>query len=190
MAALARGRMTSLMRDNIRQAEDIRALGRMVHDLSDHIALLAQRVAAPPPPAPAQPRGELGPDWLVLAARAEVQARRFREKLLPHELFLDPAWDMLLDLFVAHHLGQRVNISNACLAADIPLTTALRWLSKLEQHGLVVREDDPNDRRRAFVRLTPPAESAIAQWLIARQPQPPQATGPEDQIGERLAGKI
>lgn len=168
------------MRDNFQQAEDIRALSRMVHDLSEHIAQLAQQVAAPPQPVLAQARDELGQDWLILAARAEIQARRFREKLLPQELFLDPAWDMLLDLFVAYHAGQLVNISNACLATAIPPSTALRWLSKLEQHGLVIREDDPHDRRRAFVRLTPVAESAIAQWLTVRLPR---AAEPTDQIG-------
>jgi DNA-binding MarR family transcriptional regulator len=45
-------------------------------------------------------------------------------------------------------------VSNACLAADTPASTALRWLQHLEREGLVERLPDATDARRHYVRLT------------------------------------
>lgn len=36
----------------------------------------------------------------------------------------------------------------------MPATTALRWLTVLEDKGLIVREADATDARRVFVRLS------------------------------------
>jgi DNA-binding IclR family transcriptional regulator len=62
---------------------------------------------------------------------------------------------MLLDLYVAAARGQSVSVSNACLAAAAPPSTALRWLNHLEAEGLVERLADEADARRHYVRLTP-----------------------------------
>ena len=50
--------------------------------------------------------------------------------------------------------GQAVSVSNACLAADAPASTALRWLHHLAVDGLVERVPDPGDARRHYIRLT------------------------------------
>lgn len=97
--------------------------------------------------------------------RRYLRARRLREELLPAELFADPAWDMLLDLYASEVEGRRVSISSACIAAAVPPTTALRWLTRLEEVGLTRRQGDAKDSRRSFVRLTPAAQAGIERWL-------------------------
>lgn len=86
--------------------------------------------------------------------RNVIRDRRLRSRFFSAELFADPAWDMLLDLYAAD-LGQhQVSVSSVCHAADVPTTTALRWLSTLEKAGLIIRSNDPFDARRVFVKLS------------------------------------
>lgn len=93
------------------------------------------------------------PDMMTIAL-AWINARRRRDAVFGADLFADPAWDMLLDLYVNHCRGQRISISGLCLATAAPSSTALRWIGVLEKRGLITREADPTDRRRSFVSLT------------------------------------
>ncbi|MBB6122437.1 winged helix DNA-binding protein [Sphingobium subterraneum] len=90
-------------------------------------------------------------------ARDLYQIRRRRDEMFGRELFGEPAWDMMLDLFTARGRGERISVSSLCVAASVPATTALRWISLLTERGIVVRDDDPADRRRVFIDLTPEA---------------------------------
>ncbi len=101
----------------------------------------------------------------VAQIRRYLASRRLRENLLPAELFADPAWDMLLDLFASELEGKRVSVSSACIASCVPPTTGLRWLSHLETLGMISRESDPIDARRTYIRLTNAAREPIRQWL-------------------------
>ena len=93
---------------------------------------------------------ELGPSR---AARSIIQARAARRRFFDSELFADPAWDMLLELYALEGEGLRISVSKLSLAAGVPCTTALRWLDKLESESLLVREEDPTDgRSRLSVR--------------------------------------
>ncbi|MCC2977256.1 winged helix DNA-binding protein [Sphingomonas sp. PL-96] len=88
------------------------------------------------------------------AIRGVIRARRLREQFFDAELFADPAWDMLLDLTVARLEQASVSVSSLCIAAAVPPTTALRWITTMIEAGLFERQDDPHDRRRAYVALT------------------------------------
>ena len=72
---------------------------------------------------------------------------------------------MLLDLFSAHVNSRRISVTSACLAANVPTTTALRWIGILEQAGLLQRERDEADARRMFVRLTQVAIEKLTKVL-------------------------
>jgi DNA-binding transcriptional ArsR family regulator len=87
-------------------------------------------------------------------AREFYAGRRRRARYLSVDLFGEPTWDILLDLYVALREGRRVPTTSACIGAHVPPTTALRWLRILEMRGLVEREEDGRDGRRTFVRLT------------------------------------
>jgi DNA-binding MarR family transcriptional regulator len=95
--------------------------------------------------------------------RAErlYRARRLRGKYFKSELFGEPAWDLLLDLFIHGERGKTVSISSACLGAAVPATTALRWIDCLVTEGLLMRVTDASDKRRIFVQLTPCGREAM-----------------------------
>lgn len=87
--------------------------------------------------------------------RDAIRARRMRDEYFDAALFADPAWDILLDLFAARLEGEEVSVSSLCIASAVPPTTALRWIGTMTDAGLLARRDDPADRRRAFIVLTP-----------------------------------
>lgn len=86
--------------------------------------------------------------------RREICRRVQRERHFPADLFADPAWDILLDLYASHYERRTVSVSSLCIAAHVPATTALRWIKTMCDQGLLIRESDPNDGRRIFISLT------------------------------------
>jgi DNA-binding MarR family transcriptional regulator len=98
-------------------------------------------------------------------ARQVFELRRRRETLLGSDLFSDPAWDLLLYLFIAGSEGHSASVADACAAASVPSTTGLRWARQLEEAGLVMREEDPADARRWHLRLSGAAARRLQRLL-------------------------
>ena len=93
-------------------------------------------------------------DPRLSAAKLIRRVRRSRSELLDSDLFGEASWDILLALYVAHRMQYRVTVTAVCSEANVPLTTALRWLQHLVDKGLVQRRDNPLDRRTTFVELS------------------------------------
>jgi hypothetical protein len=93
--------------------------------------------------------------------RSIIKARALRRELFDGDLFADPAWDMLLELYALTCEGGRISVSKLSFAAGVPATTALRWIDKLEAEGLVVRFEDPFDARRVWISLSDAGYSAM-----------------------------
>lgn len=97
--------------------------------------------------------------------RRLLKARRSRSHFFDPALFADPAWDILLEAFSAHLLKERTCVTALCNAAAVPSTTALRWLTKLVDDGLLIRCDDARDRRRSWVEISPMAASTMHRFF-------------------------
>ena len=100
-----------------------------------------------------------------MVAQSALKLRRRRERVLGEQLFAEPAWDMLLDLYVRQSEDRRTTVSSACIGAVAPATTALRYLAALEQRGLVVRHPSSGDSRVRFVRLSEHAFDELTTLL-------------------------
>lgn len=100
--------------------------------------------------------------------RLILKARRNRAQFFEAELFADPAWDILLELYAAELGQRRMSITSLCIGAAVPATTALRWLRTLEKKGLLVCKADPCDGRRVFVRLSGTAANCMAAYFDQR----------------------
>lgn len=98
--------------------------------------------------------GELPSEQLLAQLSAIIRVRELRQKHFPAELFSDPAWDMLMDLTTNRLQGHMTYVSSLAVGAQVPLTTALRYLQLLEQHGLIERKRDLADKRRTLVEIT------------------------------------
>jgi DNA-binding MarR family transcriptional regulator len=97
--------------------------------------------------------------------RAMIAARRDRDRFFPADLFADPAWDMLLDLYAARIEHQPVSVSSLCIAAAVPATTALRWIGQLAAAGLIERTPHRSDKRKVMVSLTQGGIDAMRGYL-------------------------
>jgi DNA-binding MarR family transcriptional regulator len=145
-------RLKALAHSLIAMANELGEVGQQPesHTHTDRPAMLAPRA-----------RQDLGD----LALRTYRERRRRNEIFADDTLFGEPAWDILLDLFVAGEKNKRVAVTSACIGSGVPSTTALRWLNVLELRGLVEREDDNQDARRSFVRLTPKARDMMVEYF-------------------------
>lgn len=113
----------------------------------------------------APPADDTAPVEITAATvRGAIRARRLRDQYFADGLFADPAWDMLLDLFAARLEGLTVSVSSLCIAAAVPPTTALRWITTMTDAGLLMRREDPGDRRRAFITLTARAVTGMERY--------------------------
>lgn len=107
------------------------------------------------------------PVWVELARQTYEDRRRRTKIFSSDELFGEPAWDILLDLFIAAKERRRVSVTSACIGSAVPSTTALRWISILERQGMLTREADPADARRVYVRLSPSGYDAMLLYFSA-----------------------
>lgn len=95
-----------------------------------------------------------------------IKSRRRRDAIFGADIFGEPAWDLLLELYVAQQQQRRVTISEACRASASPPTTGLRWIGQLEEKGWLVREADRCDGRRVWVRLTDEACAKMHDYFL------------------------
>lgn len=69
-------------------------------------------------------------------------------------------------LLVLYAIDRRVTVVRLVRAAHGTLTTGLRWLDFLEDHGLVRREKNPLDSRAVLVSLTETAEQLMDTYIL------------------------
>ena len=62
-----------------------------------------------------------------------------------------------------HGVDGAVYVSDVARAVRQPMPAVSRGLRQMEQDGSIVRETDPNDRRKTLVRITPQGEQARLQ---------------------------
>ncbi len=183
--ALTRMKMQGLRQDDIQT--DYRSLHRISDELADFARTLARIAEQDEPlphalndrpvsfrPAPSaifEPLAAIAVaepatvDPSARAIRNMLKLRRRRESYFDKNLFADPAWDILLDLFAAQIEGKKVSVSSLCIAASVPPTTGLRWISAMTEDGLLLREHDPEDARRVFIRLSSMAEDSLRSYF-------------------------
>ena len=136
--------------------------------ISDEVSRLATtlaRLSTAQDVANTETRPDAAPNISARELNAIIRARRLRARFFDEELFADPAWDMLLELFLAELAQRRVAVSSLCIASAVPATTALRWIKALAQKGLIVRHGDPFDGRRVYVELTPEASQSLRAYF-------------------------
>ena len=96
-----------------------------------------------------------------------IEITKRRSKLFSvANLFADPAWFILLDLFVRQHSGLQTSVSSACHASFSPLTTALRHIAILTDRKIIQRRYESVDQRRVLLELTDETCAEIQRILL------------------------
>jgi DNA-binding response OmpR family regulator len=101
----------------------------------------------------------------ILTLKSMLEFRDVRSEFLPQEIFGDPAWFMLLELALIDRSGKRTSVSGLCMTAKVSQTTALRRVQDMVEAGLIVRRNDPADRRRSYISLSPDARERLDTLL-------------------------
>jgi DNA-binding MarR family transcriptional regulator len=103
-----------------------------------------------------------------------LRARLRRSEFFQGDLFADPAWDILLDLYRRDlaEPGAFTSISEILHPPGVGTTTVLRWLGKLEAQGYLKRTSDARDKRRTLVGLSRSAVSLMNRYFAASDPLP------------------
>jgi hypothetical protein len=105
----------------------------------------------------------------VEEARRLYHQRRMRDEAFGPALFGEPAWDLLLDLYIAASEVRPVSVIAASIAASVSTEAAARWLTLLEEHGLVERLYAGSELGRAIVTLSDTAFNQMT-CLLQRRP--------------------
>lgn len=102
---------------------------------------------------------------LAALARFELRNRERRTRLIRYDVFADPAWDMLLDLYVRHGENEPAHVSALCGTAGVALTTALRWIGLLMELELIVQTPVGGESREPHVTLTQRGIDEMERYL-------------------------
>lgn len=101
-------------------------------------------------------------------ARRSVRRLLLRRQLLGADrLFGEPAWDMLVELFIAHCEGTTVPTGALGIGSGLSSSSAQRLVQRMVDARLVVRAPDPDDGRRHFVSLSPDIAHRLAAYFVA-----------------------
>jgi len=103
---------------------------------------------------------------VVRLARCTYVARRARERFVSGAMLGEPAWDMLLGLYLTDG-GQRQTITTLTEHSGVPPTTALRWIEYLAAQGLAIRRPHVTDGRASQIEITDKGREALDNYFSA-----------------------
>jgi DNA-binding MarR family transcriptional regulator len=77
-----------------------------------------------------------------------------RQQAFEQISFGEPAWELLLSLYIVDSERRRLRTGELCKLAGLPLTTALRWLEHLRVNGLIKQLPHLFDQRATTIELS------------------------------------
>lgn len=122
--------------------DDIEAATRLVHTL--------ERMVGEPRASNANAPTQ---EQLVKLAKRLRDMRKSRTRFFAEDLFGEPGWDMILALYISDVEGYRLKVTDLMNESQATPTTALRWIDRLHELGLVRRRENPLDRRSHFLEM-------------------------------------
>lgn len=117
------------------------------------------------PPGRKPDRDDQFPPDLVHLAKRIKAIRDSRIALLDPSLFGEPAWNILLALYVAAGEGYALPISALCAESGVPATTATRAINRMLELDMVRRVANPSDNRSTYIELMPETAAKLTELL-------------------------
>ncbi|MBO0749057.1 MAG: winged helix-turn-helix transcriptional regulator [Porphyrobacter sp.] len=105
---------------------------------------------------------------LVLAMASAARAiARLRARIFPDFGFANPAWEILLEIFVREANGYRVSLEQLEVEDDLPALTVRRHVNFLIDRGLVERVGSASDERGVRLSLSLVGVRKMTELLLA-----------------------
>ncbi len=117
-----------------------------------------QRRRGPRAPIPLQHKND------ARFIRSIIEMRRRRADHAELAQSVEPAWDIMLDIYACTLEEIELSVTAVGITAGIAPATAQRWIKRLAALGVMEMLADPRDRRRKMVRLSPSALAAMHHW--------------------------
>jgi DNA-binding MarR family transcriptional regulator len=102
---------------------------------------------------------------LLRRAREEFENRRRRSRIFGRDMFGEPAWDMLLVLYIQDAAGPRETVGRLIKYSGTSASSAKRWIAFLSERGFVKRVSHPTDARTWFVELTDKGRQSVSVFF-------------------------
>lgn len=102
----------------------------------------------------------------VRLAEAILDMRTMRDVVFGPEWFADPAWDLLLEVYVAQQRDRTTQLQAMCIAARVPRSTGDRIVNRLVAAGLLLKTTDSSRKRGVRLHLSADAERKMERLLI------------------------
>lgn len=151
---------------------DLSALGLDGKELSTFVSLLSRLISTSNEVK--EGSRKISEQSLTTIAENLYRFRRRRDALMTSrfgtDIFADPAWDIILDLYIQNSKNQDVCVTSACTAAMVPVTTALRYITVLSDRGMIERSKNHKDGRSYLLRLSPEAIRIVEELLTEFAP--------------------
>lgn len=106
------------------------------------------------------------PDRTGLMHRAQLMLdyRRKRTAIFGRAMFKEPAWEMLLILYLGEE-GQRQTQATLSEQTGASRSTTSRWIDFLAAEGLISHQQHPTDKRMTFIGLTEKGRALLDLYL-------------------------
>lgn len=105
------------------------------------------------------------PPALIQLAKRIKAIRESRAALLDSSLFGEPAWNILLALYVAAGERYALSISALCAESGAPNSTAARSINRMIALKMVRRVPNPTDNRSTYIELTQGTAAKLTELL-------------------------
>lgn len=102
---------------------------------------------------------------LMDLARLELSNRHRRIKALGGGTLSEPAWAMLLDLYVAEQTRTKIQTTYLVEESNMSHATGLRYVKYLIDLRMVTRSMNERDKRSRYVELTDRGRAVLEQYL-------------------------
>ncbi len=107
------------------------------------------------------------PQALLASARRELVERRRRRHHFPEGMFGEPAWEILLLLYIQKD-ERRFTVGQLAEALDLPQNSTGRWLKYLHSAGLARRRPHHLDQRAVRAEISEEGIKALEAYFSDR----------------------
>lgn len=108
-------------------------------------------------------------DVLLAMARSELEAKQLKKEIFSEIGELDePAFEILLRLYIAASEGRKVRAADVCADVVMPPTIVGRYLSILEDLGLVTQLHAGYEFSRTDVKITELGTEKLNDFYVCR----------------------